>query len=329
MPDSTALFTFVLIVAVLAAFIIALKSIKVVPQQSAWVVERLGKYHETLGAGLNIIIPFVDRIAYRHNLREIPMEVQPQVCITKDNTQVTVDGILYFQITDPKLASYGSSNYTMAITQLAQTTLRSAIGTMDLDQVLSSRATINAEIVQALDEAGVTWGVKVLRYEIRDITPPQAIIKAMEMQITADRERRAVISQSEGQRAQQINIAEGDRQAEINRSEGEQQAAINRATGQAQAIELVAKATANAIQTIAETVSKPGGIEALQLQVAKDYVSEFGNIAKESTTILLPANMADLGGLVETALQIIRSGGKKLPAPPSTAAAAAGGASGK
>lgn len=327
MPDSTALFTFVLVVAVLAAFIIALKSIKVVPQQSAWVVERLGKYHETLGAGLNIIIPFVDRIAYRHNLREIPMEVQPQVCITKDNTQVTVDGILYFQITDPKLASYGSSNYTMAITQLAQTTLRSAIGTMDLDQVLSSRATINAEIVQALDEAGVTWGVKVLRYEIRDITPPQAIIKAMEMQITADRERRAVISQSEGQRAQQINIAEGDRQAEINRSEGEQQAAINRATGQAQAIELVAKATANAIQTIAETVSKPGGIEALQLQVAKDYVSEFGNIAKESTTILLPANMADLGGLVETALQIIRSGGKKVPAAPTAAAAAAGASS--
>jgi len=198
--------------------------------------------------------------------------------------------------------------------------LRSAIGTMDLDQVLSSRATINAEIVQALDEAGVTWGVKVLRYEIRDITPPQAIIKAMEMQITADRERRAVISQSEGQRAQQINIAEGDRQAEINRSEGEQQAAINRATGQAQAIELVAKATANAIQTIAENVSKPGGVEALQLQVAKDYVSQFGNIAKESTTILLPANLADLGGLVETALQIIRSGGKPL-----AAAAAAGG----
>jgi regulator of protease activity HflC (stomatin/prohibitin superfamily) len=328
MPDSTALFTFVLIVAVLAAFVIALKSIKVVPQQSAWVVERLGKYHETLGAGLNIIIPFVDRIAYRHNLREIPMEVQPQVCITKDNTQVTVDGILYFQITDPKLASYGSSNYTMAITQLAQTTLRSAIGTMDLDQVLSSRATINAEIVQALDEAGVTWGVKVLRYEIRDITPPQAIIKAMEMQITADRERRAVISQSEGQRAQQINIAEGDRQAEINRSEGEQQAAINRATGQAQAIELVAKATANAIQTIAETVSKPGGIEALQLQVAKDYVSEFGNIAKESTTILLPANMADLGGLVETALQIIRSG-KSVPTVPTATAAAAGGSSSK
>ncbi|MGH9569178.1 MAG: SPFH domain-containing protein [Candidatus Angelobacter sp.] len=320
MPDTASTFTFVLIIAVVAAFLIALKSIKVIPQQSAWVVERLGKYHETLGAGLNIIIPFVDRIAYKHNLREIPMEVQPQVCITKDNTQVTVDGILYFQITDPKLASYGSSNYTMAITQLAQTTLRSAIGTMDLDQVLSSRATINAEIVQALDEAGVTWGVKVLRYEIRDITPPQAIIKAMEMQITADRERRAVISQSEGQRAQQINIAEGDRQAEINRSEGEQQAAINRATGQAQAIELVAKATANAIQTIAENVSKPGGVEALQLQVAKDYVSQFGNIAKESTTILLPANLADLGGLVETALQIIRSGGKPL-----AAAAAAGG----
>jgi regulator of protease activity HflC (stomatin/prohibitin superfamily) len=303
------------------AFLIAMKSIKTVPQQSAWIVERLGRYHQTLGAGLNLIMPFIDRISYKHNLREIPLEVQPQVCITKDNTQVTVDGILYFQITDPKLASYGSSNYTMAITQLAQTTLRSAIGTMDLDQVLSSRATINAEIVQALDEAGVTWGVKVLRYEIRDITPPQAIIKAMEMQITADRERRAVIAKSEGERAQQINLAEGERQAEISRSEGEQQAAINRATGQAQAIELVAKATANAIQTIAETVSKPGGVEALQLQVAKEYVNQFGNIAKEGTTILLPANLADLGGLVETALQIIRSGGKPI----SLAAAAGGG----
>jgi regulator of protease activity HflC (stomatin/prohibitin superfamily) len=298
------------VVAVFAAILIVLKSLKVVPQQSAWIVERLGRYHGTLGAGLNIIAPFVDRIAYKHNLREFPLEVKPQVCITKDNTQVTVDGILYFQVTDAKLASYGSSNYTLAITQLAQTTLRSAIGTMDLDQVLSSRATINAEIVQALDEAGITWGVKVLRYEIRDITPPQAIIRAMELQITADRERRATIAKSEGDRTQQINIAEGQRQAEINRSEGEQQAAINRATGQSQAIELVAKATANAIQAIAEMVSKPGGMEALQLQVAKDYVNQFGNIAKESTTILLPANLAELGGMVETALQIIRSDGK-------------------
>ncbi|HET9366090.1 MAG TPA: stomatin-like protein [Candidatus Angelobacter sp.] len=298
------------VVAVFAAMLIVLKSLKIVPQQSAWIVERLGRYHATLGAGLNIITPFVDRVAYKHNLREIPMEVQPQVCITKDNTQVTVDGILYYQVTDAKLASYGSSSYTLAITQLAQTTLRSAIGTMDLDQVLSSRATINAEIVQALDEAGITWGVKVLRYEIRDITPPQAIIRAMELQITADRERRATIAKSEGDRTQQINIAEGQRQAEINRSEGEQQAAINRATGQAQAIELVAKATANAIQAIAEMVSKPGGMEALQLQVAKDYVNQFGNIAKESTTVLLPANLAELGSMVETALQIVRSDGK-------------------
>jgi regulator of protease activity HflC (stomatin/prohibitin superfamily) len=315
------------LVAVFAAFIIALSSLKIVPQQSAWVLERLGRYHRTLGAGLNVITPFVDRIAYKHNLREIPMEVQPQVCITKDNTQVTVDGIIYFMITDPKLASYGSSNYTMAITQLAQTTLRSAIGTMDLDHVLSSRATINAEIVQALDEAGVTWGVKVLRYEIRDITPPEAIIKAMELQITADRERRAVIAKSEGERTQQINQAEGQRQADINRSEGEKQAAINRAAGQAEAIELVAKATAGAISTIAETVSKPGGSEALQLQVAKDYVEQFGNIAKQGTTILLPANLADLGGLVETAFQIIRSGDKAAGQGTKAAAAAAGSSS--
>jgi regulator of protease activity HflC (stomatin/prohibitin superfamily) len=298
------------VVAVFAAILIVLKSLKIVPQQSAWIVERLGRYHATLGAGLNIVAPFVDRVAYKHDLREIPMEVKPQVCITKDNTQVTVDGILYYQVTDAKLASYGSSSYTLAITQLAQTTLRAAIGTMDLDQVLSSRATINAEIVQALDEAGITWGVKVLRYEIRDITPPQAIIRAMELQITADRERRAMIAKSEGERTQQINIAQGQRQAEINRSEGEQQAAINRATGQAQAIELVAKATATAIQSIAEMVSKPGGMEALQLQVAKDYVNQFGNIAKESTTVLLPANLAELGSMVETALQIVRSDGK-------------------
>lgn len=313
------------VVAVFAAILIVLKSLKIVPQQSAWIVERLGRYHATLGAGLNIIAPFVDRVAYKHNLREIPMEVQPQVCITKDNTQVTVDGILYYQVTDAKLASYGSSSYTLAITQLAQTTLRSALGTMDLDQVLSSRATINAEIVQALDEAGITWGVKVLRYEIRDITPPQAIISAMELQITADRERRATIAKSEGDRTQQINIAEGQRQAEINRSEGEQQAAINRATGQAQAIELVAKATANAIQAIAEMVSKPGGMEALQLQVAKDYVNQFGNIAKESTTVLLPANLAELGSMVETALQIVRSDGRgALPAGKAAAAGTLG-----
>ena len=316
--------TIVGIAIVLFIFLLVLKSIRIVPQQSAWIVERLGRYHATLGAGLNIVVPFVDQIAYKHNLREFPLEVKPQVCITKDNTQVTVDGILYFQVTDAKLASYGSSNYTLAITQLAQTTLRSAIGTMDLDQVLSSRATINAEIVTALDEAGVTWGVKVLRYEIRDITPPQAIIRAMELQITADRERRATIAKSEGDRTQQINIAEGGRQAEINRSEGEQQAAINRATGQAQAIELVARATANAIQAIAETVSKPGGMEALKLQIAKEYVNQFGNIAKEGTTILLPANLADLGSMVETALQIVRTGSQTAapPPPPSSMRAA-------
>ncbi|MGH9482959.1 MAG: SPFH domain-containing protein, partial [Terriglobales bacterium] len=243
-----------IIAALVVLLLILAKSIKIVPQQSAWIVERLGRYHATLAAGLNVITPFVDRVAYRHNLREFPLTAEPQVCITKDNTQVTVDGILYYQITDPKLASYGSSNYQLAITQLAQTTLRSVIGTLDLDQVLSSRASINAQIVQVLDEAGVTWGVKVLRYEIRDITPPDAIVKAMEMQITAERGKRAIIAKSEGDRTQQINLAEGDRQAEINRSEGDQQAAVNRASGDAQAIELVAKATASAIHMIAASV---------------------------------------------------------------------------
>lgn len=310
---------------VLVVILILGRAVRIVPQQSAWLIERLGRYHETLTAGLNIVVPFVDRVAYRHNLREVPMDVAPQVCITKDNTQVTVDAVLYFQITDPKLASYGSSNFRLAITQLAQTTLRSAIGTMDLDVVLSSRAAINAEIVQALDEAGVGWGVKVLRYEIRDITPPAAIVKAMELQITAERERRAVVAKSEGDRAQQINLAEGQRQAEINRSEGEQQAAVNRATGQAQAIELVAKATSNAIGTIAAAVSSPGGLEALQLQVARDYVAQFGNIAKAGTTVLLPTNLADLGGMVAGALEIIRAADpKKSPAPAARAVSAGG-----
>lgn len=298
------------IAALVVLLLILAKTIKIVPQQSAWIIERLGRYHTTLAAGLNVITPFIDRVAYKHNLREFPLTAEPQVCITKDNTQVTVDGILYYQITDPKLASYGSSNYQLAITQLAQTTLRSVIGTMDLDQVLSSRATINAEIVHVLDEAGVTWGVKVLRYEIRDITPPDAIVKAMEMQITAERGKRAIIAKSEGDRTQQINLAEGDRQAEINRSEGERQAAINRASGDAQAIELVAKATANAVQMIAASVVQPGGREALQLQVAKEFVAQFGNIAKAGTTVLLPANLSDIGGLVETALQIIKTDGR-------------------
>lgn len=297
----------VVIAILIVLFIVGAKTIRIVPQQSAWVIERLGRYHSTLSAGLNVITPFVDRVAYKHNLREFPVSVQPQVCITKDNTQVTVDAILYYQVTDPKLASYGSSNYESAIIQLAQTTLRAAIGTMDLDAVLSSRSVINAEVVQSLDEASVTWGVKVLRYEIRDITPPDAIVKAMEMQITAERSKRAIIAKSEGDRTQQINLAEGDRQSEINRSEGAQQAAINVASGQAQAIELVAKATASAIQMIAESVVRPGGREALQLQVAKEFVEQFGNIAKAGTTILLPANMADVGGLVESALQIIKT----------------------
>ncbi|MGH9394806.1 MAG: SPFH domain-containing protein [Terriglobales bacterium] len=297
----------VAIMVVVVLVIVGSKSIQIVPQQRAWVLERLGRYHSTLNPGLNLITPFVDVVAYRHDLREVPVTADPQVCITKDNTQVTVDGILYYQVTDPKLASYGSNNYQAAIMLLAQTTLRSTIGTMDLDQVLSSRASINAEVVRELDQASLTWGVKVLRYELRDITPPDAIVKAMEMQITAERGKRAIIAKSEGDRAQQINVAEGERQSEINRSEGAQQASINVASGSAQAIELVAKATAGAIAMIAQSVILPGGREALQLQVAKEYVLQFGNIAKAGTTILLPANLADVGGLVESALQIIKT----------------------
>src|SRR5438876_11663926 len=244
------------------AVVFVIEGVRVVPQQSAWVVERLGKFHQVLEPGLNIIIPFIDRIAYRHSLKEVPLDVPEQVCITKDNTQLAVDGIIYFQVVDPRLASYGSSNYVRAITQLAQTALRSEVGKMELDKTFESRDEINHKVVSVLDEAGRTWGIKVLRYELKSLTPPESILRAMQAQITAEREKRAVIATSEGKRQQEINIADGQRQAAILESEGQKQAQINKAAGEAGAIELVANATANAVRAVAAAIGTPGAMDA-------------------------------------------------------------------
>ncbi len=292
------------------ALIFIFKSIKVVPQQTAYVVERLGRYHGTLAPGLNIVVPFVDRLAYRHELKEIPLDVPSQICITRDNTQLQVDGILYFQVTDPKLASYGSSDYILAISQLAQTTLRSVIGKMELDKTFEERASINHTVVAALDEAAANWGVKVLRYEIKDLTPPKDILHAMQQQITAEREKRALIAASEGRKQEQINIATGEREASIQRSEGERQAAINRAEGEAGAIKTVAEATALAIQKIANAIQSPGGIEAINLKVAEKYVDAFANLAQEGNTLILPSNLADLSGMIATAMSVVKTQSK-------------------
>lgn len=282
------------------------KTINVVPQQHAWVVERLGRYYATLGPGLNIVIPFVDRVAYKHSLKEIPLDVPPQVCITRDNTQLQVDGIIYFQVTDPMRASYGSSNYIAAITQLAQTTLRSVIGRMELDKTFEERDHINTTVVNAVDESAVNWGVKVLRYEIKDLTPPKEILHAMQAQITAEREKRALIAASEGRKQEQINIATGEREAAIARSEGEKQAAINHAQGQAAAIVAIANANAEALRTVAQAIGAPGGNDAVNLKVAEQYVAAFGNLAKTNNTVIVPANLGDISSLIASALQVVK-----------------------
>ncbi|WP_028455600.1 SPFH domain-containing protein [Chitinilyticum litopenaei] len=294
------------------------KTFKIVPQQNAWVVERLGRFHAVLQPGLNIVIPFIDRIAYKHSLKEVPLDVPSQICITRDNTQLQVDGILYFQVMNPEQASYGTSDYVLAITQLAQTTLRSVVGKLELDKTFEERDEINRAVVSALDEAATSWGVKVLRYEIKDLTPPKEILHAMQQQITAEREKRARIAQSEGVRQEQINLAngqreaaiqrsQGDMQAAINESEGEKQAAINRATGDAEAIRLMALANAEAIARIAAAIGNQGGLEAINLKVAEQYVAAFANIAKEGNTVLLPQNVGDVAGLVATAMNVVKA----------------------
>jgi regulator of protease activity HflC (stomatin/prohibitin superfamily) len=296
-----------LVILVIAVIFIA-RSIKVVPQQNAWVVERLGKFHSSLTPGLNFLIPFIDRVAYKHSLKEIPLDVPSQVCITRDNTQLQVDGILYFQVTDPMRASYGSSNYIVAVTQLAQTSLRSVIGKLELDKTFEERDIINAQVVAAIDEAALNWGVKVLRYEIKDLTPPKEILLAMQSQITAEREKRALIAASEGRRQEQINIATGEREAFIARSEGEKLAAINNAQGEAAAITAVADATAQAIELVAAAIRQPGGEMAVQLKVAEKAVEAYSQVAADAkTTLIVPSNMTEVSALIGSAMTMVQS----------------------
>ena len=289
------------------AVIFIVRSIKVVPQQNAWVVERLGKYNGTLAPGLNFLVPFIDKVAYKHSLKEIPLDVPSQVCITRDNTQLQVDGILYFQVTDPMRASYGSSNYIIAVTQLAQTSLRSVIGKLELDKTFEERTIINSQVVAAIDEAALNWGVKVLRYEIKDLTPPKEILLAMQSQITAEREKRALIAASEGRRQEQINIATGEREAFIARSEGEKLAAINNAQGEASAILTVADANAKAIELVANAIRLPGGEQAVQLKVAEKAVEAYARVAADATTTLIvPSNMTEVSALITSAMRMVQ-----------------------
>jgi regulator of protease activity HflC (stomatin/prohibitin superfamily) len=307
------------VLALLVLFIVA-KTAVVVPQQNAYVIERLGKYFGTLGAGFHVLLPFVDVIRYRHSLKEQAYDIPAQVCITRDNVQVGVDGVLYLKVLNPERASYGISDYLFAISQLAQTTLRSEIGKIDLDRTFEERTNINMSVVSELDKASEPWGVKVLRYEIKNITPPSDILAAMEKQMRAEREKRAVILTSEGTRDAAVNTAEGRKQETIKASEARQQQQINEAEGQAHAILAVAAATAEGIRKVAETVHAEGGIEALQLRVAEQYIQQFGNLAKASTTLVLPANAADVGSMVALAMQVLRTGDRPsppaVPAPP-------------
>ena len=311
---STTVTIAVFVVALIVVFIF--EGVRIVPQQNAWVVEYLGKFQRVLEPGLNLINPFFAKVAYKHSLKEIPLDVPEQICITRDNTQLTVDGIIYFQVIDPRLASYGSSDYVQAITQLAQTALRSVIGKMELDKTFESRDEINHTVVQVLDEAGRTWGIKVLRYEIKSLTPPDSILRAMQAQITAEREKRAVIATSEGKRQQEINIADGERQAAILESEGQKQAQINKAAGEAGAIQLVADANAHAVRVVAAAIAAPGGMNAANLKIAEKYVEAFQHLAKTNNTLIIPSNLSDIAGLVASAMTVLdrtklaESGGK-------------------
>src|SRR3954471_13251691 len=296
----------VAIVVVIFFMIMISRIARVVPQQNAWIVERLGKYSATLNAGFHILVPFLDTVRYKHSLKEVALDVPEQVCITRDNVQVAVDGVLYFKVLDPARASYGISDYTYAISQLAQTNLRSEIGKIELDRTFEERTNINLMVVSEVDKASEAWGVKVLRYEIKNITPPEDILAAMEKQMRAEREKRAVILTSEGQRDAAINTAEGNKQQTIKNSEASRQQSINVAEGQAEAILAIATATAEGIRRVAESIGVPGGIEAVNLRVAEQYIGEFGELARGSNTLVLPANVADVGSMVALAMTAIK-----------------------
>ena len=305
----------VLIVFAILILIVIAKTAIVVPQQSAYVVERLGRYSGTISAGFHVLLPFVDTIRYRHSLKEIAVDIPAQVCITRDNVQVGVDGVLYLRVLNPERASYGITDYMFAISQLAQTTLRSEVGKIDLDKTFEERTNINTAVVSELDKASEAWGVKVLRYEIKNITPPHDILAAMEKQMRAEREKRAVILTSEGTRDAAINTADGVKQEVIKASEANRQQQINEAEGQAAAILAVASATAEGIRKVAEAIKLPGGFEAVQLRVAEQYVTQFGELAKKSNTLILPANVSDVGSMIALAMKSIQvASARRLPA---------------
>ena len=297
---------YVFVFVAIFVIILLMRIFTVVPQQSAYVVERLGKYSRTLQAGVHVLTPFFDRIAYRHSLKEQALDVPEQVCITRDNVQVGVDAVLYMQVLDPHLASYGITNYGFAIAQLAQTTLRSEIGKIELDRTFEARGIINANVVAELDKASVAWGVKVMRYEIKNIAPPKDVLSAMEKQMRAEREKRAVVLASEGDRDAKINQAEGDKQRVIKASEASKQQQINEAQGQAAAILAVATATAEGLRQVGGALTERGGLEAMQLRIGEEYLRQFGKIAKESTTLIVPGNLSDLASVVTMATSIVR-----------------------
>jgi regulator of protease activity HflC (stomatin/prohibitin superfamily) len=296
--------TFIIIGLIFLAFILLLKTARVVPQKTVFIVERLGKYSRTLEAGFHILVPFVDRIAHKHSLKEVAMDVPSQGCITKDNIQVEVDGILYYQIVDPVKASYGVNDYAFASVQLAQTTMRSEVGKIELDRTFEEREKINGEIVSAVDKAAIPWGMKVTRYEIKNIVPPASIKDAMEKQMRAEREKRALIAESEGDKQAKINRAEGDKQEAIAKSEGEKMKRINEAEGRASEIERVAMATAKGIREIATAINERGGMDAVNLRIAEQYLGEFGKLAKANNTMILPSNLADIAGVVATVSKV-------------------------
>jgi regulator of protease activity HflC (stomatin/prohibitin superfamily) len=304
----------VLFLALLVVYVIA-KTAVVVPQQSAYVVERLGKYSDTLNAGFHILLPFVDTIRYRHSLKETAVDIPEQVCITRDNVQVAVDGILYLKVLNPERASYGINDYHFALSQLAQTTLRSEIGKIELDRTFEERTAINIQVVNELDKASEPWGVKVLRYEIKNITPPKGVLDAMEKQMRAEREKRALVLTSEGERDAAINQAEGDKQQVIKASEAKKQQQINEADGAAAAILAIAQATAEGLRKVAEAVQIPGGQQAVQLRVAEQYIAKFGELAKTNNTLILPASVSDVGSMIAVAMNAIR---QTTPSPPAT-----------
>ncbi len=302
--DGSSSTTLILLGIIFLGFILIASMIKIVPQRTAIIVERLGKYRATFTAGFQVLIPFVDKVRYRHTLKEQAIDVASQICITRDNIAVEVDGILYLQVLDPSKASYGIDNYRFASIQIAQTTMRSIIGKLELDKTFEERETINVTIVEAVDKASEPWGVKVSRYEVKNIFPPQSIKDAMEKQMRAEREKRAIIAESEGAKQAKINVAEGDKQELIKRSEGEMQKRINEATGRASEIEQLAKATANGLRAIAIAISEENGLNAVNLRIAEQYLTEFGKLAKQNNTMILPSNLTDIAGIVATATSV-------------------------